>query len=450
VRTRVLGTALNRQSISSQTGAIAGVSPNFSDSTWKRPVSHNCCRKRHSVRSIFAIALVAVSACAHASVRRDIVAREPGWVATWAPSQQLTEPHNMPPAPGLRGSTLRQVLRVTLGGTRLRLRISNVFGDVPVALSSVHLARSAGSGAVVPMTDRALTFAGRLDAAIPPGRTLISDPIDYEIAPLSDLTVTMYIERISDRVTGHPGSRATSYLKLGNHVTAVAIPDARPVEHWYLLAGVDVWRDDDARVIVALGNSITDGRGSGTDRNTRWTDYLAARLHATDARIAVVNAGLGGNALLRGGLGPPALERLDRDVLDQPGAQWVVVFLGINDIGNSRANTTANITDELIAGYSQIIARARARGLRVYGATLLPFGGSQYDSDEHEDLRKRVNHWIRTSSAYDAVIDLDAALRDAADPSRLSTVVDSGDHLHLNEVGYRILAETIDLGLFTR
>jgi lysophospholipase L1-like esterase len=372
-----------------------------------------------------------------------------GWVATWAPSQQLTEPHNMPPAPGLRGSTLRQVLRATLGGTRLRIRISNVFGDMPVAISSVYIARPAGPGAVDPATDRAVAFGGGSGVTIPAGQAVISDPIDYELAPLSDLVVTMHIEEVPDRVTGHPGSRATSYLQAGTHVNDAVLQAASTTEHWYLLAAVDVWRDDGAGILVALGNSITDGRGSGTDRNTRWTDYLAARLDSAGTNIGVVNAGLGGNAMIRGGLGPPALERLDRDVLDVPGARWVIVLIGVNDIGNSEGSA-AGVAEELIAGYEEIIARVRVRGLRVYGATILPFGGSQYDSPEHEEMRTRVNDWMRTAAPFDALIDLDAVMRDAGNPSRLSPAFDTGDHLHPNEAGYRALADAVDTDLFVR
>jgi lysophospholipase L1-like esterase len=300
-----------------------------------------------------------------------------------------------------------------------------------------------------PATDKALFFGGNSSVTIAPGASVLSDALQYPLAPFSDLAVTTHIERISERVTGHPGSRTTSFLQSGDFVSREVVPNAVTTEHWYVLAAVDVLVNDDAGVVAALGNSITDGRGSGTDKNNRWTDNLARRLHANAGteRIAVINAGLGGNAVIRGGLGPPAIERLERDVLDLPGVRWLIVLEGVNDIGNS---STADIADELIAAYQQIIQRARARGLVVYGATILPFGGSMYDTPEHERARQTINQWIRTSGAYDAVIDLDAALRDPSNPTHLLPAADTGDHLHPNEHGYELLAHAIDLALFRR
>jgi len=219
-----------------------------------------------------------------------------------------------------------------------------------------------------------------------------------------------------------------------------------------VLSGIDVVAERGAAAVVALGNSITDGRGSGTDRNDRWPDDLARRLQ-TDrrtARVAVLNAGIGGNCVRQCGLGPPAVERLERDVLAQPGARWLVVLAGVNDIGTASAEASAGTADSLIAAYRQIIERAHARGLRAYGATLLPFGGSFYDTPEHERARQLVNRWIRAAGAWDAVIDFDAVMRDPAAPTRLRAEVDGGDHLHPNETGYRAMAGAIDLTLFTR
>lgn len=381
--------------------------------------------------------------------------REPthvsSWVATWAPAQQLVEPRNMPPAP-LSGSTLRQVARVTLGGNRVRVRISNAFGDGPVDLSSVHIARAAGRGIIAGGTDRALTFHGKPSVSIAPGATATSDEIEYDVAPLSDVALTMQVEHAPGKLTGHPGSRATSWLQSGGLAAAPEMADARPTEHWYLWSAIDVVRADDAAVIAVLGNSITDGRGSGTDRNTRWTDVLAKRLQASNAtaRIGVINAGLGGNAVLRGGLGPPMLERLDRDVFDQPGVRWLIVLAGVNDIGTSTSRDTVAVAGELIAALEQIARRAHARSVRVYGSTILPFGGSQYDSREHEAVRGMVNRWIRKSPAYDVVIDFDVVMRDPANPARLRAAFDTGDHLHPNEAGYQAMGEAVGLVLFWR
>jgi len=252
-------------------------------------------------------------------------------------------------------------------------------------------------------------------------------------------------------VTGHPGSRTTSYLATGDRLAERALSGSTPTEHWYALSGLSV-RADGAAVVV-LGNSIADGRGSGTDKNNRWPDNLARRLQGDTrtANVAVLNAGIGGNAVLRGGLGPTALSRLERDVLAQPGARWVILSEGVNDIGGARgADSSAIVARQLIDAYGEIIRRARARGLRVYGATILPFGGSQYDRPEREAARQTVNAWIRDSGAFDAVIDFDVAMRDPSAPTRLLPSADTGDHLHPNEAGYRMMADAVDLELFRR
>jgi lysophospholipase L1-like esterase len=215
------------------------------------------------------------------------------------------------------------------------------------------------------------------------------------------------------------------------------------------LNGIDVEADNSSAAIVTLGDSITDGRGSGTDRNDRWPDDLAHRLQAnkSTAGIAVLNEGIGGNCVLHGGLGPTALSRFDRDVLSQSGVRWLIVIDGVNDIGGSHDESVAT---NLIAAYEKIIEQAQAHNIRVYGATILPFGGSFYDSPVHETARETVNTWIRTSGQFDKVIDFDAAMHDPQNPSHLLPAADSGDHLHPNEVGYKMMAETIDLKLFRK
>jgi lysophospholipase L1-like esterase len=394
----------------------------------------------------------ALAACA----RHAAISPAPGanWVASWHPAQQLVEPRNLPPAPGLAGSTLRQVVRLSIGGSGVRFHFSNVFGTGPVAMHAVHVALSAGGSTIRPETDRVLTFDGRSSVAIAAGGSVVSDPLDVALAPFADLAVTIAFGATSADVTGHPGSRATSYLQSGDWSAAAGLPDAVKTEHWYILSGADVVAAEESAAIVILGNSITDGRGSGTDRNDRWTDNLARRL-AADARtahVAVLNAGLGGNTVVRGGLGPPALTRLDRDVAAPAGVRWLVVLEGVNDIGTARGSEgIAAIGGELIAGYQRIIAMAHQRGLRVYGATILPFGGSNYDNDPaREAARQTVNRWIRAGGAYDAVIDFDAVMRDSLSPARLRADGDTGDHLHPNEAGYRRMADAIDLALFAR
>ncbi|HXR48008.1 MAG TPA: SGNH/GDSL hydrolase family protein [Candidatus Limnocylindrales bacterium] len=402
--------------------------------------------------TLLASSLLAINLCCGQPTG---VAAEKGgpWVGTWGTSPQLTETRNLPPAPGLTSNTLRQIVRVSIGGNRLRVRFSNAFGRNPVTMSSVHLALSAGGSAIVPGSDQALLFQGKPAVTIPAGEVVASDPFDFDLAPLSDVAVTIDFGDTAAAVTGHPGSRTRSYLQAGDEVLASDLPKAAKTEHWYILTGIDVEADPSSAAIVTLGDSITDGRGSGTDKNDRWPDDLARRLQAdkNTADIAVLNEGIGGNCVLRGGLGPTALSRFDRDVLSQSGVRWLIVLEGVNDIGGSRdPEAAAAVATNLIAAYEQIIDQAHARNIRVYGATLTPLGGSFYDRPGHEAAREVVNHWVRTGSRFDAVIDFDAVVRDPKNPAHLLPGADSGDHLHPNEAGYKIMADAIDLKLFGR
>ena len=367
--------------------------------------------------------------------------QSPRWVATWAASQQLVEPRNLPPPPAFSDTTIRQLVRVSIGGRQVRVRFSNAFGNVPLTLHAARIARpvKVGAGDIQPDTDRAVMFGGRPSVTIPIGAMVVSDPLDFALAPLADVAITIHVRGAPSDVTGHPGSRTTSFFQTGETVSAGALPSAVRVDHWYFLSGIDVVAGPDAAAIAILGDSITDGRGSTTNGHDRWTDVLARRLLSNDAtkEVAVLNHGLGGNRLLSSGLGPNALARLDRDVLAQPGVKWLIVLEGINDIGarpedlaHGRTPATA---DDLIFALSQIIDRARTHGILVYGGTIMPLEGMtdlNYFTAEGEADRQRVNKWIRESGRFDAVIDFDAVTRNPQQPSRLSPAVDGGDHQH--------------------
>ncbi|MBP2706876.1 SGNH/GDSL hydrolase family protein [Microbispora sp. RL4-1S] len=389
------------------------------------------------------------------------------WVTSWAATPQPTEPDNMPPAPFgttpvLADCTLRQTVRLSLGGRRIRLRLSNVFGGAALPITRVSVALPAGGragvSAVEPGTARALTFRGRPSVVVPAGAQMVSDPLDVAPAARSNLAVTVYLADGQDSadITSHPGSRTTSHLVAGDLADAVELPGATPVDHWYFLGGVEVWTEPATAAAVFVGDSLTDGRGSTTNGNDRWPDLLLDRLQADPgtAGVAIVNQAAGGNRVLNDGLGPHALGRIDRDVLAQSGVRWLIVFEGVNDIGTAPATEAAQrrVADDLITAYDQIVMRAHAQGVRVYGATVTPFGGHGEEGGEggyddpgghRERARLTVNAWIRDSGRFDAVLDFDRVVRDPADPRRLLAAYDVGDHLHLNPAGYRALADAV-------
>ncbi|KPI20382.1 hypothetical protein OK074_1211 [Actinobacteria bacterium OK074] len=389
------------------------------------------------------------------------------WVNTWAAMPQLTEPANMPPAPFtgsdrvFENATLRQTVHVTVGGRYTRIRLSNAFGgtDLPVTSASVALPvdGGAGVGAIVPGSARPVTFDGQPGIDIPKAAQAVSDPLDLDVGPGTNLTVTLYLAtgQASTAITSHPGSRTTSYLLAGDHLDDTDLTGATTADHWYFLSGVETWSGPATTAAVLLGDSLTDGRGSTTNRNDRWPDQLLARLQSRPATadVAILNQAAGGNCVLRDCLGPNALSRVDRDVLAQSGVRWLLVFEGVNDIGAAATtdSATRRITADLGTAYRQIVTRAHAQGIRVYGATLTPFGGNSYNdpAGAHEAARQAVNRWIRTSGRFDAVVDFDKAVRDPENPRRLLPAYDVGDHLHLNPTGYRALADAVPAHLFT-
>jgi len=417
---------------------------------------------KQTLRILTLAACVLVANCGWAQANSPAVPPAQHWVASWAASQQIPEPQNALPADDLRDATVRQIFHLSLGGAALRVHLSNVFGREALHFTSVHVARpvSTASSAIVPGSDRPLAFAGSPDVTVPPGAEFVSDPLEFAAAPLSDLAVTFHMDALPAGQTGHPGSRATSYYVHGEQVSAPSLADAKHIDHWYQVAGIDVLAASGAAAVVALGDSITDGHGATTNGNNRWPDVLAARLqNSTGTRnIGVANEGIGGNHLLTDGLGPNALARFDRDVLAPPGVRWLIVFEGVNDLGGlaQKGDATpaehANLVQRILEAYQQIVVRAHGHGLLAYGATITPYVGSGYyhPGPASEADRQAVNQWIRAAGHFDAVIDFDAVVRDPAHPEQLLPGYDCGDHLHPSPAGYKAMGDAVPLGLFLR
>jgi lysophospholipase L1-like esterase len=413
-------------------------------------------------RILSASATVLFGLAAVCALRAQALHTPEKWVVSWAASQQLPEPYNALPADALRHATLRQIVHLSMGGKLLRIHLSNAFGISTLHVTSVHIARpiSRSESKIDAATDRALHFSGNDDVHIPPGAEYISDPVEFPAPPLSDLAITMHVDGLPEQQTGHPGSRATSYISLDDSASAPEIATAKAVDRWYLISAVDVGSVAKAFAIVALGDSITDGHGATTNGNDRWPDVLAQRLQAKSAtrKIAIVNQGIGGNHLLTDGLGPNALARFDRDVLAQAGVRYVIVLEGVNDLGRlARAPDTTpeqhdSLVQQVIGAYHQIVARAHAQGIKVIGATILPFVGSDYyhPGPRNEADRQKVNAWIRAAGHFDAIVDLDQIMADPREPARLLPAYDSGDHLHPSPRGYRAMGESFPVSLFSK
>lgn len=375
------------------------------------------------------------------------------WVGTWATAPQLVEPGNMPPQPGLSNNTIRQVVRVSIGGEQLRLHFSNIFSTQPVTMKRVSVAVATEGSSIEPSTQKLLQFQGSESVTIPPEGQVSSDPVSYKLAPGSLLAVTIYFGEASATITGHPGSRTTSYILEGNQIASTGFKGAVKTDHWYVISGIDVMAPPNAFAIAALGNSITDGRGSGTNKQNRWTDILSERLlkNMATKNTAVLNLGIGGNCVLRGGLGPTALARFDRDILSQRNVKWLIILEGINDIGGIKnAEDAPKIAQELIAAYSLMADKAHAKSIKVYGCTILPFETSFYDKPFRQQARDIVNEWIRTTDKFDAVIDFDKWMRDPGNVKKILPDLHDNDWLHPNEAGYRKMGEEIDLNLFVK
>lgn len=403
-------------------------------------------------RVMFMIIVLFFTAC----TPKNIVGKDnknKKWVGTWATAPQLVEPGNMPPHPGLTNNTIRQVVRVSIGGTVLRVRFSNTFSKEVTTMLKVAVTDAADGSSINISTPQLLKFSGKDSVTMSPFGEVVSDPLNFKCNPGSRLAITIYFGNTSSTLTGHPGSRTTSYILKGDQVHAVDFSGAVKTDHWYMINTIEVMAPAESFAIAALGNSITDGRGSGTNKQNRWTDILSQRLldNSATKNIAVLNLGIGGNCVLRGGLGPTALKRFERDILSQSNVKWLVILEGINDIAGIKNETEApKVARELIEAYSLMADKAHAKGIKVYGCTILPFEKSFYDTPFRQQARDIVNEWIRTTAKFDAVIDFDKIMRNPDDVGKIQSTLHDGDMLHPNEAGYKKMGEFVDLNLFTQ
>jgi lysophospholipase L1-like esterase len=353
--------------------------------------------------------------------------------------------------------TIREIVHVSLGGSLVRVRLSNAYNKQAVQVGAAHIALRSKDAAIAAGSDRVLTFSGRQSVTIPPDALVLSDPVTLEVPPLSDVSISIFLPQATAAAGIHYAAQQTNYVGAGDLTSAAAISSPSTLSSWVFLTGVDIAAPAAASTLVAFGDSITDGARSSENANHRWPNFLAERLRGTP--IGILDEGIGGNRILHDPntniqFGVSALARFDRDVLAQPGVRYVIILEGINDLGHAGPKLFPNEqvnAEDIIAGLKQLIARAHEKGIKIYGATLTPFAGTPfpgYFSEAKETERKAVNEWIRTSRAFDAVIDFDQAVRDPAAPDHILAAFDGGDHLHPGDEGYKAMAGAIDLALF--
>lgn len=390
------------------------------------------------------------------------------WVASWGAASVKSVGEVVPEG----GVTYRNIVHMSLGGKKARLTFSNRFGAEPLSISGASMARSTGNGTVDAGSLRDVTFSGRPGTVIDPGKTVISDPVSIDVAPLSDVAVSIFLpaEKITF-FTDHPLSHTTNYRAAGNQIHTACLPGVTNLKPWRILVAIDVMAPAADAAIVAFGDSITDGQGSSNDANLRWPNQLAARLQADPkyARFSVVDEGIGGNRVLHDGGTPEAragqhfsaLTRWSYDALERSGVKYIILLEGVNDIGHSslikeggarmrqeRSPEAPVTADDLIRAMTQLIDEAHARGVKVIGATLTPYGGANYERPDGEEIHNAINDFIRHGGKFDEVIDFEKATQDPAHPDRYQSDFNNGDHLHPNDAGAKAMADSVDLSVF--
>lgn len=403
-------------------------------------------RRWIGLTAIFMLWFAITSACPAQS------AHPPQWNGTWASSPMLAEfGFSVHP---FSATTLREIVHVSTGGSQVRVRFTNAYGLDQLIIRDARVALSAGGNAIQPDTDHALTFGGANTISIPPGAEVYSDAVTLDVPPLSDLAISFFLpSQIMRAQTYHAFADQDNFIADGDQASAASLAQSSTTDSWYFLDGVDVNAVPGSRSIVTLGDSITDGAHSTHNGNDRWPDVLAARLQHEPAlaHVGVLNQGIGGNRVLNDQAGPNALARLDRDVLSQNGARYVIILESINDIGRLHHLTAPedNIdAQQLEEGLRQVAEAAHEHGMKVYGATLTPYQGANYYSEKGEQVREAVNNWIRTSGTFDGVVDFAKITGDPQNPLQFNPLYDSGDHLHPNDAGYKAMGDGIDLALF--
>jgi lysophospholipase L1-like esterase len=414
--------------------------------------------------AVMCVALLVLALSAPSAQRAAGPSSREQWVSTWATAQQLAPTQlaigrgGPPPAAGAvnyRDQTIRMIAHVGIGARRVRVRLANSLDNPMVRIGAAHVALRESGSAIVPASDRALTFSGRTSVAIPAGAVVVSDPVDLAVPKLADVAVSLYLPDDPATPTLHRDAMHTGYLVKGDATGHARIAADSTTTSYLWLAGIDVMASADAAAIVAFGDSITDGVGATRDMDRAWPALLAAALgRGSGNPRSVLNLGIAGNRLLRPGAGVAALARFDRDVLGQDGVRWMIVLLGINDITFAAIPgmppSEAVTSEDLIAGFMQLIARAHSHGIQVAGATIMPVEGVNTFTESGEAVRQSVNTWIRTGGAYDAVFDFDAIVRDPANPRKLRAAFDGGDHVHPNDAGNAAMAAAIDVTVFRR